>query len=83
MRETISDNSVATQRKKILSWLSHSPLTTLEARQHLDCMHPAARVMELRKRGFSIDTVWVNDLSLSGETHRVARYVLKAEEDIK
>ena len=83
MKENTHDNSTSSQRKRILSWLSHSPLTTLEARQHLDCMHPAARVMELRKRGLSIDTIWVNDLAPSGKTHRVARYVLKAEEDIK
>lgn len=44
-------NSAAFQKKRILSWISHPPLTTLKARQHLDCMHPAAHVMELRKHG--------------------------------
>lgn len=47
-----ADNSAASQRQRILSWLRNvEPLTTLQARKQLDVLHPAARVMELRKAG--------------------------------
>ncbi len=41
-------------------------------------MHPAARVMELRKRGEKIQTVKIDQASECGEIHRVACYVLEA-----
>ena len=71
------DNSAESQRKRLLSHLYHAPLTTLQARERLDIMAPAARVMELRKRGHDIKTVWTWDLSPSGKAHRVARYILQ------
>jgi len=73
----LPDNSANTQRRHILSYLSQNgSLTTLQARQELGICHPAARVMELRRRGYEIDTVWVNDVDSTGATHMVARYVL-------
>jgi len=43
-------------------------------------MHPAARVMELRRMGFNIVTVWTSDTTREGNTHRVACYQLKQGE---
>lgn len=71
------DNSAESQRQRLLSHLYQDPLTTLQAREQLDIMAPAARVMELRKRGYDIETVWVWDLSPCGKPHRVARYILQ------
>lgn len=71
------DNSSSTQRQHILSYLSkNGSLTTLQARQELGICHPAARVMELRRQSYAIETIWVNDVDSSGVTHLVARYVL-------
>lgn len=75
--EASPENSAAAQRQRILAWLQSAPLTTLQARQHLDILHPAARVMELRRLGYDIETIWVEDLSQAGKFHRVARYILR------
>ena len=69
-------NSTQVQRQRILLWLQSQPLTTLQARQELDVMHPTARVQEIRQHGHHIETIQVKDLSPSGKFHRVARYVL-------
>lgn len=70
-------NDSAAQRKRLLEALRSRSLTTLEARRELDVMHPAARIMELRKQGYDIDTLRVPDLTAEGHTHNVARYLLR------
>lgn len=73
----IEDNSAASQRSRILQHLQEiGPITTLQARHRLDICHPGMRVCELRKSGFPVETIWVNDLTPEGNCHRVARYVL-------
>lgn len=69
--------SSAAQRARVLAHLRKASLTTLEARQFLDVLHPAARVMELRKAGYQIVTHWTDDMTAEGRSHRVARYILK------
>lgn len=63
------------QCARLLAWLQSSTITTLEARQELDILHPAARIQELREAGHKIETHWT-----TGDTgrakHRVACYVL-------
>lgn len=71
-------NHSAAQRRLILTALQHGPLTTLESRERLGVMHPAARVQELRERGYPIVTVWTDQPDSTGQLHRVARYLLKA-----
>ena len=71
-----SDNSVFAQRNRILDFVRKRPLDTLTERKELDIMHPAARVMELRKRGFRIKTIAIDRPSNCGKIHRVACYVL-------
>lgn len=69
-------NSTDSQRSRILGWFrTCSTLTTLQARQLLDVMHPAARVQELKGLGLKIDTVWTTDTTPEGKAHRVAKYV--------
>ncbi|HMV13093.1 MAG TPA: helix-turn-helix domain-containing protein [Nitrosomonas sp.] len=71
------ENSTIIQRKRILDFLRTRPLDTLTARKELDIMHPAARVMELRKQGLDIKTIKIDRQSDCGEIHRVACYVLE------
>ncbi len=66
------------QRMTILAWLKASRLTTLQARNELDIMHPAARVQELRTQGYNIHTHW-EIVDTGGNNHRVASYVLLKE----
>ena len=70
-------NSAKAQRKRILDFLHIQPLDTLTARKELDIMHPAARVMELRKRGVGIKTIKIDRPSDCGKIHRIACYVLE------
>ena len=74
-----TDTSAAMQRARMLDALKRRPLTTLQARRELDVMHPAARVMELRRDGYPIEMVWAHDITAEGYTHRVARYALTGE----
>jgi hypothetical protein len=63
--------NTSTQQSIILKYLqANGTMTTLEARNHLSIMHPAARVQELREQGRKILTVRVD---------RIAKYVLAAE----
>lgn len=79
--QDLDGNSAAVQRQRIFNYLrSGKALTTLEARATLDVLHPAARIMELRRQGWNIETVWTNDLSQAGKIHRVARYILSNED---
>jgi hypothetical protein len=75
--------SAAAQRQRILEHLKHSTLTTLQAREQLDIMHPGMRVCELRKIGLPIETEWSWEYSAGGSRHRIARYSLEAQEGEK
>ena len=76
-----SGNSTSAQRARLLARLRHSPVSTLEARQALDIMHPGGRVMELRRRGYKILTYWRSEESVRGKAHRVALYALMGEHE--
>lgn len=70
-------NTAAAQHERLLQYLQTvGSLTTIKARKCLDILHPAARVMELRRSGLNIITDWHVDHTEQGQPHRVARYVL-------
>lgn len=71
-------NSCAVQCARIRAALSRFNLTTFEAMRHLDVYDPRARVLQLRKDGESIKTVWTRIPTESGDLHRVGLYVLAA-----
>ena len=71
--------SAAMQRARLLAALKQRKLTTLQARRELDVLHPAARVMELRRDGYPIESAWTHDVTSEGHLHRVARYELTGE----
>jgi hypothetical protein len=74
-RAKLNKNSLESQRQRILEHLHRKTLTTIEARQELDIMSPASRVLELRARGENIVTHWTVE-----QGHRIAQYVLFSHE---
>jgi len=58
---------------------THGSITTIEARQTLDILHPAARVMELRRAAHKIMTTWIWQFNTGELPHRVGRYVLPSK----
>ncbi len=72
--------NAARQRGRLLAYLqSFGSVSTLEARADLSIMHPAARVHELRRGGWTIKTVWDELPDDTGGVHRVGRYLLGRE----
>ncbi len=53
--------------------------TTIELRRDGDILAPAARILELRRRGFDIQTFRVHRETDNGKLHNVALYVLMKE----
>lgn len=76
-RKAQHGNSSSEQRSRVLRALADGPITTLYARRDLDVMHPGGRIMELRRNGHRIDTVWTEEATDCGKVHRVALYVLR------
>lgn len=80
MTDSILSTCTAAQRVRLLDRLrevANRGITTIEAREELDIMHPAARVQELRQRlQVNIQTVWTRDINAQGHAHKTARYVL-------
>lgn len=68
------------QRQRLLAQLNIAPVDTLTARYDLDILCPAARVLELRRRGYRIETTWVKRRTDCGREHRVALYVFRSRE---
>ncbi len=71
------DNSVQSQRERLLAWLQKRPITTIEARHNLDILGVAPRIYELRHEfGHNIKTHWIDGDNPGGGRHRIAMYVL-------
>lgn len=74
------DNSCASQRTRILKHFEACPrLSTIEAREHHGIMHPGGRVLELREKGYLIDTDRVTEPDSNGIMHRIGLYVYKGK----
>jgi hypothetical protein len=72
-----NSNGTHAQRKRLLERLKTAPADTITLRRELDILMPAPRVLELKRRGYIIDTVMVERLTDCGKKHRVALYILK------
>lgn len=68
------------QRQLVLAALRVGPLSSVEGRERLGVLSPAARVMELRRAGHHITTVRGTRLDEQGRSHRCGIYVLTATE---
>lgn len=72
-------NSTSAQCARLLARLRQGPCTTFEAMRQLDVYHCPARVLQLRKRGHHIDTVWTRVVTEANVAHRVGKYILVKE----
>lgn len=81
IREKYKGAGRQAQRTRLLSAIRQFPVSTIEARQFLDIMHPAGRVKELRECGWRIDTHWISQETDCGRRHRVALYIYKGRAD--
>lgn len=84
-KRNFKDKNSTNQCLKMLDWLiENGNITTTQARQHLDVMSPAARILQLKKAGYQIDRLndtWTNE---QGINHKViARYVLTQKQPIE
>ncbi|MBK8969820.1 MAG: helix-turn-helix domain-containing protein [Hahellaceae bacterium] len=74
-----TDTSRKEQQERIKAALlaaGGSGITTIQARDELNVMHPAGRIRELRESGNHIETIWTTSTNAQGHNHRNARYVL-------
>ena len=76
---TLGNNSAAAQRARVLEAMRSGPKSTIQLRRDWDVLAPAARVLELKRRGFEILTQWIHEATDCGKLHRVALYVLLRE----
>tara|TARA_Y100001968_G_C19441520_1_gene762821 strand:+ start:2714 stop:3019 length:306 start_codon:yes stop_codon:yes gene_type:complete len=73
-------NSASSQRARLLNHFESCPrLSTVEARETYGVLHPCGRIMELRKKGYLIDTHWTITPDSNGVLHRVGLYVFKGQ----
>lgn len=73
-------NSASSQRARLLKFFQSTPrISTMEAREVLGILHPGGRIMELRKKGYRIDTHWIEESDANGVNHRVGLYVYQGK----
>jgi len=78
IRDLYQGNESPTQRTKCLAaFQQFGTLSTVEARRHLDVMHPAARIKELNDAGL-VQTVTLRRVEQTecGRLHHVGLYVV-------
>lgn len=72
--------SASSQRARIVAYLrANGRATTCELRKELDILSPASRILELRRRGYIIQTDPVDIETELGRHSGVACYVLISE----
>lgn len=83
-KPNFTDNSLHNQRLKLINWLlERGSITTKQAQLHLDIYYPPARIKELRRAGYLINTLWDSWTSEHGIKHRIGRYVLTKKQPIE
>ena len=76
----LNDNSVASQRARVIQALRLGPKTTLELRADWGVLMPASRIFELNERGWKIAKITVKAATADGvEHHGIARYFIAGE----
>ena len=75
--QNLNNTTLSAQRARLLVALQIDSVTTYEAREHLNIMQPAARIIELRDQGHKILTLRERLPDSEGRLHpNSARYVL-------
>ena len=68
------------QALRLAGALRRGPVSTIDAAQTLDIVHPPSSVRWLRNHGYSIKTEWIYKTTEPGRRpHRVGLYVLASE----
>ena len=80
IRDDFKGTASHSQASRLLEALSRFSITTYEAMRYLDVYHCPARILQLRKRGHKIITLWQTVITESGERHRVGLYLLAGRE---
>ena len=76
----VMDSTTTEQQKRVLHALREGPQSTFSLRSRYNVMMPAARIKELRERGYQIDTIRQSGDDDFGRKHPgVAIYVLLPE----
>ena len=71
-------NATGAQTVRLSHALQRAPITTFDARKYLDVYDVPARVMELRRHGYDIQTLRVAQQTDAGVLHRrIGLYVLR------
>jgi hypothetical protein len=75
-----SGNHAGAQTVRLCNALKNAPVTSYDARKYLDVYDVPARIMELRKHGYQIETLRVAQETDAGVLHRrIGLYVLRGE----
>ena len=77
IRDQFTGTTGRNQCERLLAALAQFPVTTFEAMRHLDVYHVPARVLQLRKAGHAIVTLWQTVETEAGVPHRVGPYILQ------
>lgn len=77
IRAEFTGTSTRAQCTRLRAALSRFGLNTFEAMRYLDVYHCPARILQLRKTGCRIKTLWQSVETESGDRHRVGLYVLE------
>ena len=77
IQKEYSGTATGVQCERLLAALAIYPITTFEAMRHLDVYHCPARIMQLRKAGHDIITLWQSVITEAGACHRVGQYLLR------
>ncbi|CAH13272.1 TPA: helix-turn-helix domain-containing protein [Legionella pneumophila] len=79
-KKPLYGNSASSQRARLLKFFELTPrISTMEAREMLGILHPGGRIMELRKKGYRIDTNWIEVSDANGVMHRIGLYVYQGK----
>ncbi|MBK8814865.1 MAG: helix-turn-helix domain-containing protein [Methylococcaceae bacterium] len=79
----VSSNTTL-QQFRLLDFIHNfGSITTIQARDELDIMSPATRVMELRDKGYNIVTELITIDTVKGRHSKVAKYILLSDETLK
>lgn len=75
--EKYKGNTLKQQCQRLLVALETFKINTFEASRGLSIYDPPARILQLRKQGISIETVWEYIFDENGVRHRIGCYVLR------
>jgi hypothetical protein len=80
-KSPLDDTSGSAQRRRLLNWMrNNGPIDTMAARRDLNILMPAARIKELKDRGYTFHTQRVTITDEQARSHsNIALYTLIGE----